>query len=143
MSNQNIPTVVEKLIQLALKNPNKEEAASAALKAVELIDRFSLPVGDRVIATEPVGPTPNWVPPDPKFYETVDDILGKKQVNPDADPRTMPGLMIQDTELVDPQEAWRQRMVDAWKEIRAQRRDIAAIYYRLKQHFPSYMVDEL
>lgn len=48
---------VEKLMRLALKNPNVEEARSAAMKAVELIDRHKL-----LDAAPPFVPTPPVVP---------------------------------------------------------------------------------
>lgn len=120
--------IVKKLMELALHNPNPEEARSAAMKAIQLIDKFDLPVGDNVIHR----PSKDWVPPDADFMHTVDDIFsGKKEwANPDAKATEydenrgsqVPGaLAAPERELEDQQSAFRKQVIRAWRAIRETR----------------------
>lgn len=120
--------IVKKLMELALHNPNPEEARSAAMKAIQLIDKFDLPVGDNVIHR----PSKDWVPPDADFMHTVDDIFSGKKAwaNPDATAAEydenrgsqVPGaLAMPERELEDQQSAFRRQVVRAWRAIRETR----------------------
>lgn len=128
--------IIEKLIQLALKNPNREEAASAALKAVALLDKYQIPIGSNVTILREA---PEWKP-DPDFMHTVDEILKGRQWKTDTDANPVPpassepGLpMVQSHDVVDGREAFRQRMIDAWRAIREERIKLTAEVYRYEQ----------
>lgn len=131
--------IIEKLIQLALKNPNREEAAAAALKAVSLIDKFQIPIGSEVHITRDA---PEWRPPSEDFMQTVEDILSGKNRRPGGatvPPRSQGGpgyanaLSITDNETTTREEAWRLRMIDAWREIREERKRFEGIVQRGEQ----------
>lgn len=118
--------IIEKLIQLALNNPNENEAMLAAMKVVRLLDKFQIPIGANVTILREADL--KWTPPSQDFMDTVEDILkNKRDYNPDASPmRDRPqsahgGLTIQNRDIVDQQEAWRTRMVDAWRALREER----------------------
>jgi hypothetical protein len=129
MATSSTVDVIEKLIQLALKNPNREEAASAALKAVTLIDKYSVPLGAEVhILREG-----EWQPPDEDFKKTVDDILKSTNIKPDHD--LGPGLMIQSREMLTREEAFRAQMRRAWQAIREERRKVEAWAHTLRAEF--------
>jgi hypothetical protein len=123
--------VVEKLIQLALKNPNREEAASAALKAVALIEKHQIPIGADVSIPTAGG---NWVPPSKDFMDAVEEMLNTKRQQ-DAHTRKDPAtyqtkagtsydqdLMIQDRETSTKEDAARQRFIDGWRALREERK---------------------
>lgn len=126
---------VKKLMELALHNPNEAEAASAAMMAVRLIDKFSLPVGDNIIHRS----DKEWVAPPSEFYDTVADIFtGHVGKNPDADPYTngaqVPGgLMAPDNDLDTKQGAFAAQIVRAWRAIREARKALAGEFYRWEQ----------
>lgn len=137
--------IVKKLMELALHNPNEEEARSAAMQAIKLIDRHSLPVGDNVIHR----PTADWVPPPPDFYETVADILRGQGKDPDkeADAYNQPyqgpeagiplgqtaGLTFKEQELEDSKSAFARQVVVAWRAIRETRAKLQSEIYEWEQ----------
>lgn len=123
--------IVKKLMELALHNPNGEEARSAAVQAIRLIDKFNLPVGDNVINR----PDKEWVPPDADFTKTVDDIFSGKKAWADPDAKAteydenrgsqVPGaLAAPERELEDQQSAFRRQVVRAWRAIRETRANL-------------------
>lgn len=131
--------VVQKLMQLALHNPNEAEAMSAALKAIRMIDKFSLPVGDNVVHRSDRA----WEPPPPDFYATVEDIFADKAKQPDEEARAydspyqgappagqQAGLTAPERELEDRQSAFAKQMVRAWRAIREARRALGGEFYR-------------
>lgn len=134
--------IVQKLMALALNNPNEEEARSAAMQAIRLIDKFSLPVGDNVIHRS----DKEWVPPPPDFYETVSDIFKGGGTNPDAEANAydqpyagappkgqQAGLRAVENDLIDQKSAFAAQIVRAWRAIREARRALAGEFYRWEQ----------
>ncbi len=150
MATSTIETV-KKLIELALHNPNEAEAMSAAMMAVRLIDKFSLPVGDNIIHRS----DKDWVPPPPDFYETVSDIF-KGGVDPDAEaeaytrPYSGPtpsgqqaGLAHVEHELIDQKSAFAAQIVRAWRAIREARKALGGEFYRWEQaHQRRFVCDD-
>lgn len=139
---------VRRLLELAGNTPTNDtpeyqrERESAALKAAQLIIRFSLPVGDNVIHRS----DKEWVPPPPDFYTTVADIFKGVQKDPDAEataydqpyagappPGQPAGLTTPETELQDQKSAFAQQVVTAWRAIRETRKALQAEIYRFEQ----------
>lgn len=145
MANANIVDMVEKLIRLATNNPSPEEARLAALKACELIQKFSIPLGADVVIVK----DREWSAPSPDFMATVEEILkgeratyasqweGSWEPPPAADVGGKPaaptqGLMIQDRELWSRQEAFRAQMQRAWRAIREERKRIEGWVHNMR-----------
>lgn len=131
MDQDTVVDKVEKLIQLALKNPNREEAASAALMAVQLIDKFTIPIGTSMGFTVDKD---DWVPPDKDVMDVMNDILSGKDPHKTGEGYEG-GLMIQDREAQTGRDAWRQRMIDAWRALREERKRFEALVYRLELRY--------
>lgn len=117
--------IIRKLMALALNNPSEAEAMSAALKAVQLIEKHSIPVGDTIPLKDK-----RWVPPEPDFMDLVNDILKGNKPNPDEQG---PLVMAEDYELDDQASAFRKQIVLAWRAIREERKKIEAEWHRLKK----------
>lgn len=117
--------IIRKLMALALNNPSLEEAQSAALKAVQLIEKHSIPVGDSIPLKDK-----RWVPPEPDFMDLVNDILGGKKPNPDEQG---PLVMSEDTDLEDQATAFRKQVVLAWRAIRAERKKLEGEWHNLRK----------
>lgn len=144
--------IVQKLMALALNNPNEEEARSAAMQAVKLIDKFSLPVGDNVIHRS----DKEWVPPPQDFYDAVRDIFKDKMKDSDAEataydrpyqgappPGQEAGITHLEQELQDRKSAFAEQIVKAWRAIREARRALAGEFYRWEQgHRRRFVCDE-
>src|SRR5437016_4604514 len=133
-----ITDVIEKLIQLALKNPNPEEASSAALKAVALIDKYQVPIGANITI---IRDAPDWKPPTAEENAAVEELLRGRRKNPDAGPIPKSeggegyagGIMIQDQEVQTGKDAFRQRLIDAWRALREERQRLQGEIYRYEQ----------
>lgn len=143
MANANVVDMVEKLIRLATNNPSPEEARLAALKACELIQKFSIPLGADVVIVK----DREWSAPSPDFMSTVEEILKgtRAAYNPQDDVRDWQpadvggspaaptqGLMIQDRKLWSRQEAFRAQMQRAWRAIREERKRIEAWVHNMR-----------
>lgn len=123
----NVVDVVEKLMQLALRNPNAEEAAAAAMKAVRLLDSHQIPIGANIRIVRDI---PTYTPPTPEEEQTIADLLNKKQGDPERARRAYTtdhhegkteGLLAQDHTPQTGQDAFRQRLIDAWRALREER----------------------
>lgn len=130
---------VQKLIALALNNPNDEEASSAAMKAVSLIVAANLSIGGQA-ANTPFDPRRRkaWKP-DSEFDEFWNDITkqsdeqfhrGWSQDDMDRDQWAQPspapdggGLKTAyvDTDVEDAFSAMRTRIKVAWRAIQKER----------------------
>lgn len=135
--------VIEKLIQLALKNPEPAEAAAAALKAVALIDKYQIPIGANVTIVRDVAD--EWKPPTPEENAIIEDMLkGKHRSDPEAGKAytgqhhegKTEGLINQDNSPMTGKDAFRQRLIDAWRALREERvRFQGEVYrYELETH---------
>jgi hypothetical protein len=129
--------IVQKLMALALNNPSEEEARSAALQAIKLIDRHQIPVGDKTVEKSEV-----WTPPSEDFMKTVNDILNPKKTgagntyggdsifdNSESFSQQTPGTVSRfkdEPELEDFQSAIRKQTIRAWRAIREARKELAA-----------------
>lgn len=132
----NTVDVIEKLIQLALNNPEPAEAAAAALKAVALIDKYSIPIGTNVTIIRDVT---DWKPPTPEETAVVEELLkGKPRYDQNAghdwagqhhEGKTE-GLINQDNTPQTGKDAFRQRLIDAWRALREERKKLEAEVYR-------------
>lgn len=147
MANQNIVDVVEGLIRLATNNQSEAEARQAALKACQLIQKFSIPLGAEVKIVRDA----KWTPPSSDFMETVEDILKGTNKSPyqgqenvrNAQPADVSGsLSIRDNEVSTREDAFRAQMTRAWRAIREERRKIEAWVHSLKiQHRQDHWQD--
>ena len=131
----NTVEAIESLIRLAVHPASdRNEAASAALKAVKLIDKFSIPIGADVTMIRGVE---DYKPPTAEEMSTIDQILQGKQKPETAreysqkhHERKAEGLITQDNTPMTGQDAFRLRLIDAWREIRDQRVRLQAEIYR-------------
>lgn len=147
MASSNVIDMIEKLIRLSTNNPSPEEASLAALKACELIQKFSVPLGAEVKIVQ----DREWTPPSSDFMDMVDEILKGTRAAYNAQDEVRDwqpadvggspsaptqGLMIQDRELLNREEAFRRQMQRAWQAIRAERKRFEAIVHeaRVKRH---------
>jgi hypothetical protein len=136
----NITTIVQKLIALAVNNPNEEESKSAALKACTLIEQHQIPVGDNIVAK---GQT--IFNPDPDFMDMVSDIIKGANKSPDTEveekyhpdaPQSTPGeekLALPEQELEDRKSAFQRQIVVAWRAIRQSRKSLDAEIQRYEK----------
>lgn len=133
----NTVDVIEKLIQLALHNPSREEAASAALKAVTLIDQFQIPIGADVTIIRDVAD--EWKPPTEEENQVIDDLLKGRKIDPEyraqwsKENAEAGGLINQNNSPMTGTDAFRQRLVDAWRALREERVRLRAEVYRYEQ----------
>lgn len=125
---------VQKLIALALNNPNDEEASSAAMKAVSLIVAANLSIGGQAADT-PFDPRRRkaWKP-DSEFDTFWDDIVqqaskSRSQDDIDRDAWAPPQhsgatelkAATVDTDVEDAFSAMRNRIKIAWRAIQRER----------------------
>lgn len=125
---------VQKLIALALNNPNDEEASSAAMKAVSLIVAANLSIGGQATDT-PFDPRRRkaWKPDSEfdTFWEDVVQQAGKARSQDDIDrdawaPQSHSGATelkaaTVDTDVEDAFSAMRNRIKIAWRAIQKER----------------------
>lgn len=153
MAEQSTVDMVEKLIRLATNNPSEQEAKAAALKACELIMKFSIPLGAEVVIVK----DREWTPPSSDFMNMVDEILkgeGAQQAwkaQQDAaraaydgnGPDVPGGIMIQDRDLMTREDAFRAQMKRAWQAIREERKRFEAWVHemRVKHHLNFWDAD--
>lgn len=141
---------MRRLLELAGNTPTNDtpeyqrERESAALKAAQLIIRFSLPVGDNVIHRS----DKEWTPPPPDFYTTVADIFKGEAKDPDAEATAydqpyagappkgqQAGLTMPENDLIDQKSAFAAQVVRAWRAIRDTRKALQAEIYRFEQQY--------
>ena len=125
---------VRKLLALALNNPNEEEARSAVLMAVRLIESHNLMVGG-VTVTQPVR---NWTPPDPEFEEFWHNQVRTEDPNAFTSGGTGLKPATIDTDIDD--DFMRKRITAAWRAIRAERARLKAEIHewevKYRQRYP-------
>jgi hypothetical protein len=132
----NTVQVIEKLIQMAVhpsSDPN--EAANAAMRAVKLIDAHCIPIGADVTIIRDVS---DYKPPTAEEMETIDELLRKKaqpqsQAQYARDNQPAGGMITQDNLPMTGMDAFRQRLVDAWRALRDERIRLQSEIYRYEQ----------
>lgn len=116
--------IVQKLMALALNNPNKEEARSAAYRAVAMLVEHQIPIGraGKVVSHQATILTPE---------ETVEygEVLSSlTRSNPDE---FKPESYYATTEIDD--EFMKKRILLAWRQIREQRKSLQHEIYIYEQ----------
>lgn len=129
--------LIQKLIALALNNPSRGEAGSAALKAVSLIVENEITLGGRPSMGYQQAASKAWAP-DPEF-----DAFWQKMQQPTHDPdRPWEGqssgpselkVAAVDTDLDD--DFMRKRITWAWRAIRAERAKLEQEIRRSEQQY--------
>lgn len=139
--------IVNKLVALALHNPNEEEARSAALQALRLMEKHQIPIGNFIPDREA-----KWEPPPADFMATVEEILkGHTKQNQTGNsyggdstldnreafetPQT-PGAvatMKGEPEIESQEDAIRWQVVRAWRAIRETRKQLDAEIQRYER----------
>lgn len=127
-----IVPLIQKLIALALNNPNRAEAESAAMRAVSLIVEQDVTLGGKP-ALGYISSKKQWTP-DTEFDEFW-DRMGKRGNDEEYDPaagNTAGDNSIKaaevDTDLDD--DFMRKRIKVAWRAIRKERKRLDAEIYR-------------
>lgn len=129
--------IIQKLIALALNNPSREEAMSAALKAVSLIVEKEVTLGGRAAMGYQAAAAKAWAP-DAEF-----DAFWEKMNRPTGDPDAPwegqssgpSGLKVAavDTDLDD--DFMRKRITYAWRAIRKEREKLKTEIYNFETRF--------
>lgn len=114
--------IIQKLIALATNNPSEAEAAAAALKAVRLIQRHNIRIGELGESRK----VPKRPEDDPDFMNVVDEIL-KNAVNPDE---WKPLATYVDTDVDD--DFWMKKIKDAWRAIRVERKRLESAIHEYR-----------
>lgn len=134
--------IIQKLMALALNNPNEAESLRAALKAIQLIEKHQIPLGDTIIRKGDKGT--KWAAPSEDFMSQVDEILKgvnkKWKENPDSADYTeatggSAGLKVAavESDVEDRQSAFQKQIIRAWRAIRDTRRRLETEIYRYER----------
>lgn len=133
--------IIGKLMALALNNPNEAESLRAALKAVQLIEKHQIPLGDTIIRKGDQGT--KWAEPSEDFMSQVDEILkdrGKGGRTPDSSDFTEEtgggaGLKVAavESDLEDRVSAFQRQIIRAWRAIRETRKKLDTEIYRYEK----------
>lgn len=125
--------IINKLMRLALNNPSHEEASAAALRAVELINKYQVPVGD-IIPDRPL----TYQAPPPDFAQAVADIFNdQKRTSTDGHQHNgplsdQPGLVFSGGTETEQGNPIQRQIILAWRAIRESRKKLEAEWYRFK-----------
>lgn len=135
--------IIQKLIALAMNNPNQEEARSAAVKAVALIVQENITLEGKSALGFDVGTKQKWKP-DSEFEEFWEATKGNQ--HPDGAAETWDGqssgsqalkVAVQDTDLDD--DFMRKRIKAAWRALQRERARLKSeIEYQYCQRFGAY-----
>lgn len=116
--------IIQKLMALALNNPNEEEARSAAYRAVAMLVEHQVPIGkaQKTVTRQATVMTPAE---SAEFGEVLSSLV---RSNPDE---FKPETYYATTEIDD--EFMKKRIILAWRKIREQRKILATEVYRYEQ----------
>lgn len=118
-----IVDLVQKLIAPSLNNPSREEAMSAALKAVNLIVENGITLGGKPAMGHQAAAAKAWAPDAEfdAFWQKMQTPTDSEYNENNPDPMAGSGLKVAtvDTDLDD--DFMRKRITWAWRAIRAER----------------------
>lgn len=130
---------VQKLIGLAMNNPNPQEAQAAAMMAVSLIVAENISLGDRPAMGFNMDPKKVWTP-DSEFDEFYSRVAQAAQAGADdadfvPNPNAGTGLKVSavDTDLDD--DFMRKRTKIAWRAIQRERARLKHEIYLFEQRY--------